>query len=339
MFVKNQWYVAADAAELKQELLGKWICGEPVAMYRTAAGAPVVLEDRCPHRRYALSKGKLVGDAVQCGYHGLEFDPSGACVKVPGQSSIPPRLRARAYPVAERHRWVWIWPGDPALADPAKIPDFHWNEEPGWRPVMGYIHIKANYQLLVDNLLDLTHETFVHAGTIGEAAVAATPAETKVEGRVVRVERVMPNCEAPPLFKKMYGFTGKIDRFQLIRYEPPSYIWIDARAYPEGTRDLGSAMRWWVMNALTPESDGSTHYYWSVSRAFALDSDEASSALRAGIVRTFQEDLAILELQQRYIETDDPRRPLMSVNCDAGNVASRRIVAELVAAERAKAAE
>lgn len=339
MFVENQWYVAAAAAELGRQLIGRWICGEPVVLYRTEAGAPVVLDDRCPHRRYALSKGKLAGDAVQCGYHGLQFDAAGTCIKVPGQGNIPPRLKARTYPVAEKHRWVWIWPGDPALADPAKIPDCHWNTEPGWQPVIDYIHIKANYQLLVDNLLDLTHETFVHAGTIGEAAVAATPAETKIEGRVVRVERVMPGCEAPPLFKKVYGFTGKIDRFQLIRYEPPSFIWIDARAYPEGTRDLATAMRWWVMNAITPESETTLHYFWSVSRAFAQDSDEVSKIIHGGVVKTFREDQEILETQQRYLETDDPRRPLMSVNCDFGNVASRRIVAELIASERAKAAE
>ncbi len=339
MFLKNHWYVAADAAELGRSLLGRWICGEPVVMYRTEAEKPVVMDDRCPHRRYALSKGKLIGNVVQCGYHGLEFDASGACVRVPGQPNIPPRLRARIYPTVEKDGWVWVWPGDSALADTSKVPDNHWNDAPGWTPVMGYINFRANTQLVVDNLLDLTHETFVHTGTIGEQAVATTPAETKVDGRTVRVERIMPGCEAPPLFKKVYGFTGQIDRFQLIRFEPPANIWIDARGYPPGSRELDKAMNWMVMNMLTPETEHSTHYFWSVSRRFAQDDEEISEIIRKGIVKTFNEDLAILEQQDRYMATDDPRRPLMSVNCDSGNVAARRVVAELMHAEQAKAAE
>src|SRR5688572_17787209 len=127
MLVRNQWYVAASAEEIGRALTGRWICGEPVVLYRTEAGQPVILDDRCPHRRYALSKGRLIGDVVQCGYHGMEFGADGKCVRIPGQTNIPPRLRARVYPVAERDGWIWMWVGDPVLADHSKIPDCHWN--------------------------------------------------------------------------------------------------------------------------------------------------------------------------------------------------------------------
>lgn len=335
MFLKNHWYVAAMAREIGRGLLQRWVTGEPLVLYRTGDGRPVALEDRCPHRRFALSKGKLIGDVIQCGYHGLEFDCTGACVSVPGQDNIPPRLRARAYPAIEKHTWVWVWMGDPAKADEALIPDFHWNDEPGWAPVGDRLHWDANYRLLVDNLMDLTHETYVHAATIGNAAVAETPLAYKVEGRVVKVERLMKDCPAPPLFRKVRGFTGNIDRWQYIRFEPPSNIWIDAGGVPAGTNDMDQALRWYVMNAITPETERTTHYFWSVSRCFAQDDPGISALIKDQVDKTFEEDRDILETQQRLIESDDPHRPLMSVNCDAGGAAARKLISEALAAETA----
>ena len=167
MFLKNFWYVAATEDEVGRTPLGREICGEPVALWRQEDGTAVAISDRCPHRRYALSKGELVGDDIQCGYHGLRFDGQGACTHVPGQDNIPPRLKGRCYPVVERHKWVFIWMGDIEDADPDLIPDYHWNDAEGWEPVFGTMKFAAHYQLLVDNLLDLTHETFLHAKTIG----------------------------------------------------------------------------------------------------------------------------------------------------------------------------
>ena len=113
---------------------------EPVVFYRTEDGTPVALEDRCPHRRLPLSMGKLVGDDVlQCHYHGLRFDRTGACVRVPGQDMIPATARVKTYPVVERYKWLWIWMGDPALADPAKIPDYHWFDDPNWGAKSDYL--------------------------------------------------------------------------------------------------------------------------------------------------------------------------------------------------------
>jgi phenylpropionate dioxygenase-like ring-hydroxylating dioxygenase large terminal subunit len=90
------------------------------------------------------------------------FDAEGQCVRVPGQDTVPRQARVQNYPLVERHSFAWIWLGDAALADPAKIPDVHWCDHPDWAVSDGYHHFAANYQLVNDNLLDLSHESFVH---------------------------------------------------------------------------------------------------------------------------------------------------------------------------------
>ncbi|MDE0056678.1 MAG: Rieske 2Fe-2S domain-containing protein, partial [Defluviicoccus sp.] len=132
MYLRNCWYVAAWDHELDGGFLARTILDRPVVLFRGPDGAPHALEDRCCHRSMPLSEGRLLEETVQCGYHGLEFAFDGRCVRVPGQSTIPPGARVRAWPVVERWRWVWIWMGDPDAADPDLIPDYHWNDDPEW---------------------------------------------------------------------------------------------------------------------------------------------------------------------------------------------------------------
>ena len=168
MFLKNAWYVAAGAAEVGQAPLGRVILNEPIVLYRADSGA-VAFEDRCCHRRAPLSKGRVEGNALRCGYHGLLFNPAGECIEVPGQSRVPRSARVRVYPICEKHRWIWIWMGDPAQADPALIPDLHHNDAPGWKATGGHLVVSADYRYLVDNLMDLSHLAFVHANSIGSS--------------------------------------------------------------------------------------------------------------------------------------------------------------------------
>ena len=208
MFLKNYWYVAASGREVGHKPLGRIILGEPVVLYRSESGEPVALEDRCPHRRLPLSMGKLIGgDVLQCHYHGLRFDRTGACVRVPGQDMIPQAARVKSYPVVERYKWLWIWMGDPALADPAKITDYHWLDDPNWGAKTDYLYVNCNWQLVNDNLLDLTHLAFVHETTIGNMALvehAAVKVERTTNG--VRVTRWTIDQPAPPAFVKIGGF-------------------------------------------------------------------------------------------------------------------------------------
>lgn len=332
MFLKNAWYVAAQPGELGRHLTQRWILGEPVVLFRTQDGRPRALEDRCPHRRASLSKGTLVDDTVQCGYHGIRFASDGRCVRIHGQSDIPPSMCARAYPVIEKWRWVWIWMGDPAMADESSIPDLQYNDTPGWEVVGGVLDVKANYQLVVDNLLDLTHETFVHAKTIGNAAVAETPMEARLEGNEVHVRRIMPGTPAPPLFRRVRGLET-IDRWQLIRFQPPSAVSIDARGYPAGSDDISKGLRWFSINAITPVDQGNCRYYWTITRCFDQADAALSQVIHDQILATFMEDVEVLEAQQRLIETDTRGVPEVSVRADLGSVAARKLVQRLIQQE------
>lgn len=333
MFLKNAWYIAAWSHEISRNLTQRWIAGEPVVLFRKEAGEVAALEDRCPHRRAALSMGKLIGDTVQCGYHGVQLDCSGACVRIPGQSTIPPSMRTRAFPVVEKWQWVWVWLGDPAAADEALIPDFRWNDEPGWVSTGGTIDVKANYQLLTDNLLDLTHETYVHAQTIGNNAIVEWPMTHRTEGSEVHVQRIMRDTPPPPLFAKVRGTDENIDRWQTIRFQVPANVSIDARGYPAGSEDLDKALRWFSINSITPVDDKSCRYYWTITRCFAQDDEALTELIHKSIYATFMEDVEILEQQQLMIQTDRPDRQEIGVRADAGSIAARRVLDRLIRAE------
>ena len=242
MFLKNHWYVAAMDHEVGRTPLGRVMLGEPIVLFRTEDGTPVALEDRCPHRRLPLSMGKLVADDVlQCHYHGLRFDRTGQCVRVPGQDMIPKTAKVKSYTVVERYKWLWVFMGDPALADPDKIVDYHWFDDPNWGAKADYLYAQCNWQLVNDNLLDLTHLAFVHETTIGNMALvehAAVKVERTPTG--VRVTRWIIDQPAPPAFVKIGGFTGNVDRWQIIDYMPPSFIRLDVGATPTGTGDRKS---------------------------------------------------------------------------------------------------
>ena len=176
MFLRNAWYVGAWGTEVgRQKMLRRTLLNEPVVFFRQEDGTPVALADKCAHRHAPLSAGKLVGDNIQCPYHGLEYNADGDCVRVPGQSKVPPGCRVQSYPVVERYQWIWIWMGDPALANPDDIEDFHWMDHPDWRAKGELLYLKGDYKLLVENLLDLSHLSYIHATTLGTDAVAETP--------------------------------------------------------------------------------------------------------------------------------------------------------------------
>lgn len=337
MFLKNAWYVAAWSHEIKRELVPRWIAGEPLVLYRTEAGQAVALEDRCPHRRAALSLGRLVGDGVQCGYHGVTLDSAGVCVKIPGQERIPPTMKARSYRVVEKWQWVWVWLGEPEAADEALIPDFRWNSEPGWVYTGGTIDVRANYQLLTDNLLDLTHETYVHAKTIGNRAVIETPMSCEVQGNEVHLQRIMPNTPPPPLFAKVRGTDAPIDRWQVIRFQVPANISIDARAYPPGTQDMTHALRWFSINSITPVDATTSRYYWTITRCFAQDDTALTDLIHKAILATFMEDVVVIEAQQVRIQTDRADKQEVGIRADAGALGARRILERLIRQETEQA--
>jgi phenylpropionate dioxygenase-like ring-hydroxylating dioxygenase large terminal subunit len=137
MYLRNSWYVAAISSEIVADLTGLCILEENIVLYRTQTGEPVALEDSCPHRRLPLSKGRLLNNNIECGYHGLQFDRSGQCVAVPTQDRIPPSAIVRSYPVVDRWGLLWIWMGDAELLDDSLIINIENYDNPDWKITTG----------------------------------------------------------------------------------------------------------------------------------------------------------------------------------------------------------
>lgn len=341
-FPLNAWYATAWDHEVGRQLLARTICNQKLVLWRRADGSVAAVEDACWHRLLPLSLGRLDGDDVVCGYHGLAFDGHGRCTRMPSQERLNPSACVRAYPAVERHRFIWVWPGDPALADPALIPDLHWNHDPEWAGDGKLIHVKCDYRLVVDNLMDLTHETFVHGSSIGNAAVAETPFVTTHGERFATVTRWMTDIEPPPFWRGQLGKPGNVDRWQIIRFEAPCTIAIDVGVAPAGTGapegDRSQGVNGFVLNTITPETDGTCHYFWAFARNYRIHEQLLTTQLREGVSTIFREDEAVLEAQQRAIDAN-PGRPFYNLNIDAGSMWARRLIDRMVARETAPAAQ
>lgn len=337
MWLRNCWQVAGFSKEIGRSLLARRLLNEPVVFFRTENGAVVALEDRCPHRYVPLSIGELQGDRIRCGYHGMEFDPSGQCVKVPGQSVAPKAACAKTYPVVERHDLVWIWLGEAELADPALVPDIHWFADPNWAVSDGYHRIEADYRLVTDNLLDLSHETYVHKETIGNGAVADSPVHVTVEHEyLVRAHREMLDIDPPPFFARMMGYEGKIDRLQTAVYMPPGINMTIASVLPAGG-DRDKAYTGRAMHLLTPETEHSTHYFWGFVRNYRLEDSEMTDFIREALRHTFDQDKVLLELQSKALrELPEARVPGVAIRVDGAPIQARRLLGALIEKERAE---
>ncbi|OGA76342.1 MAG: hypothetical protein A3G81_01430 [Betaproteobacteria bacterium RIFCSPLOWO2_12_FULL_65_14] len=338
MFVRNAWYVAAWDHEIGRDMLRRIILDEPVLLYRTVEGKPVALEDRCCHRQAPLSMGRLIGDAVKCPYHGLEFDSSGACVKIPSQERIPPSARIKSFPVIEKNHWIWVWLGDAAKADPGLIEDFHWMDDPGWGFGGNYLHVEANYLLLVENLLDTTHLPFLHPSTLGTDAFAKSEFEVTREGDRIKAARWLMDQPPAPFHKQMGGFPDgmNVDRWQIAHFGPPSFVKLDVGSAPAGAGarqgDRSRGMNMWNLNAITPETEKTAHYFYAQAYNFKLDQRWISDLVRSQVTRAFLEDMAMIKAQQ--VNMDLGPSPMVNLGQDKAWMAMRQIVARLVSEER-----
>lgn len=330
----NAWYVAAWDHELRHELLPRQISGKAVVMYRCSDGRAVAMEDACWHRLLPLSMGKLQGDRLECGYHGLVYSPEGRCTHMPFQDKIPASACVRAYPLVERNRFAWIWMGDPALADPAKIPDLYWNDDPGWVGDAVVLRQEFDWRLLLDNLMDLTHETFVHTSTIGNRAVTEAPFETTSTEDTVTVTRWMLDVEAPPMWASALGKPGRVDRWQIIRFQAPCTFVIDVgvaltgTGAPQGDRSQG--VTGYVINTVTPETDRSNYSFHSFVRNYRIADQRLTRQIADADRDILMEDKKILEAQQRAM---DSGRAFNNLSIDAGSVCMRRILGRMIEAE------
>ena len=337
-FVHNAWYVAAWDHEIGAEgLFARQLLGKPLVFWRKADGSVVALDDRCCHRAAPLSIGRKEGDCVRCLYHGLKFDASGTCVQMPGQDRIPPNACVRSYPVVERDRFVWIWMGAAAAADATRIPGFFWHDSPDWRMKPGYIHYRAHYQLVVDNLLDFAHLSYVHPTTLGTANVAQVRAQVEPIDGGLRITRWSLNDDMPPNHQRVARFQGKVDRWQIYEWHPPACMRMDAGSAPAGSgapegEVVPQAMRFRHTSVQTPETAGTTHYFFCQARAFELDNDAMTEAIFQDVSTAFAEDRTMIEAQQRILDASPDFKPVGSTHDQALNMA-RHILQQRLALE------
>jgi len=282
MFIRSTWYIAAEPQEIAGRILARTLLDQPLALFRTASGRIVALDDRCPHRFAPLSRGRVIGENLQCGYHGAQFDGSGACVLVPGQSVVPPKARVRSYPVLEKHGYIWIWLGDPAgAADESSIPEFLFrSDHPDWSGGYGHFEsIRANYNLINDNLFDITHAEYVHPESFGGEEMRIyrnqKPGTEFIDGQMTHATsereivfrmRSLNMATGGPFYRWMVAsslgrdaYPEPIDLDMEVRWGAPSFTSFLLNARPSGAaRETGAEVC--NMHAITPETEGSSHY-------------------------------------------------------------------------------
>lgn len=344
MFIKNTWYVAAWDKEVPADgLFTRTIIGVPVLMYRRQDGGIAAMEDRCCHRGAPLSKGRREGDSVRCMYHGLQFDAGGQCIAAPAQPRIPAQAKVRTFPVVERHRWVWIWMGDPAKADPSLIPDTQWLDHPDWRGLDGYIHYDVNYLYICDNLLDFSHLPFVHPTTLGGGADYADhpPKVERIENGV-RITRWVIGTEAPPFVNAVKHWPGKVDRWNIYNFTIPAILIMDSGNAPTGTGapegHRVDAAEFRGCQAITPETENSTHYFFSHPHNFAIDEPEVTASIHQAVVTAFDEDREIITAQKMSLDLA-PDFKMVPFAMDAALNHFRWIVAKRLEEEKREAQE
>ncbi len=338
-FVRNAWYVAAWADELADgALIGRRILNQPIVLYRKSDGGVVALEDRCPHRHAPLSMGKIVrGDRLQCAYHGLEFDASGACAHNPHGGNVSSRGHINSYPVVERHKAVWVWMGDKP-ADPAEVPDFSvLDDVPELHETKrDSIMIAANYELVVDNLLDLSHTAFLHEGILGNADTADSQITIEQDGDDVIAGRHATNAASPGMWAMLWPeHPERVDKFSRIRWMAPSTLRLFVGICPIGQPyETGSGYH--AIHLLTPETERSTHYFFTAVRFGVKTTDDAlNREIQTNIAQTRRyafehQDAPIIEAQQRIIETAPTALEPMVLPIDVGPVRYKRILMKML---------
>lgn len=335
-FLHNIWYQAGWSYEVTTDTpLVRTFLDLPVLIFRSPDGTPAALHDRCPHRFAPLSAGRLDGDTMLCGYHGLGFDRSGACVRNP-HGPITKSMRVRSLPIVERHQALWIWMGDAEAADPELIPDLTFiDETPATARITSYMPTAANYRLLTDNIMDLSHADYLHPTTLGGIMTGAK-ARSEERGDRIVAEWQSRDCDAPPAFQPMVPSPAKADIWTEVTWSAPALMVLGTAATLAGT-DRRREDEAYTLHNMTPETATSSHYFVCSTRRFLVDDPGFSAMLRGVLAQAFeQEDKPMLEKQQHRMGTDDlwSLKPIL-LPIDAAAVRVRRKLDAMIAAETA----
>ncbi len=337
-YLRNCWYMASWSADIPAAgVLARTLLDEPVVLLRGEDGMVLALADQCPHRFAPLSMGQVRGNGIACAYHGLAFGAGGACIANP-HGPITRAMAVRAYPVAEAHRAIWVWMGDPALADPALVRDLGFMDAaPDTAFSAGYLRGSANYQLFVDNVLDLTHTDTLHPSTLGGGAITRTRATVGEEAGIVSIKWNCVNEVPPPLLaQRLPPGVDRVDSWVEVAWSAPGVMSLVSGAVPVGQPRAGAPNSTNV-HILTPETATTCHYFFAATRDFKLDDaalNDATAKIRHQIFST--EDEPMIQGQQARMRDREfwSMRPIL-LRTDEGAVRVRRRMEALIAAEAA----
>ena len=282
-FLQNAWYVAMQSGRVEAGLNPIAMLGERLVLFHGADGKLAALEDACPHRKLPLSMGSLEAGIVSCGYHGLCFDATGRCVRAPTQAKIPGNAFVRSYPVVEKYGLVWIWMGDPALADDNRLPAFADYDNPDWGLTPGgMLECRCHYLYLLDNLLDPSHVAWVHETSFASAGTEDVPLLIEDTDTGVLVSRWIRDIDPPPYYAEMLPFAGRVDRQQYYEAVVPSLA-INMSTYARAGEggDLNDlpddAYRMRSYHFITPIDSHNTRYHWFQHYNTSIDDDDGAA--------------------------------------------------------------
>lgn len=331
MFVKNAWYCAGwdySVTQGKDSLLARRLADERVVIYRKPDGGLVAMEDRCCHRQAALSLGKKEGECLRCMYHGLKFGPDGICVEIPGQEKIPEKARVRTYPVAEKNNWIWVWMGEPELADEGLICFSVGYDDPDWNVKTSEMNIKANHRLEIANLADLSHLAWVHQNTLGSADADTRAAYTHldathtVQARGINSKYWVCNVPTPRFLQHLFPPEARFDmHFDITMTVPCNWVLhfrvFTAGSNTEGDSDGDLVADTYTCQSVTPIDEDNVAYYFSWGPSRATDLPGLADLLKDVLDVAFLEDRGVLEAQQERV-AEKPDHPMIDIVHDAG---------------------
>ena len=336
-YLLNCWYVAAWSEDVSGKPLARRLLDTPVVLYRRLDGRVVALHDRCPHRFVPLSIGKIDGDQIVCGYHGLRVDSDGSCVDTRLTGKACEAARVRNFPVEDRDGIIWIWMGDPRRADTSSIADFSFMTDPAHQMIRGTTHVNAHYFLEVDNLLDLSHLDYVHLGSIANGGLTTGKYSCHQEGDTVYSRWDSPDVPVPPQFAPHLPGVDRVDQWTDFRWNAPATLFLYNGVTRVGqAREAGIEV--WQGHFVTPETEKSSHYFWGVAQAKELLPPPMIGPIREMIRGVFEgEDLPVIEAQQVNMKGVDiwKEHPVYFPE-DAGAVRARKILERMIREEAKK---
>jgi phenylpropionate dioxygenase-like ring-hydroxylating dioxygenase large terminal subunit len=341
-FLRNTWYVAANTYEFENDaVVSRTICNEKVAMWRNSDGSIAAILDRCPHRFVPLSMGNRVGDTLQCGYHGLRFDGTGACVEAPhDDDSQKARACVKGYAIVERYKVAWLWLGEPEMATPDTIPDFSYMEdEVNYTLSQGYTLIKGNYQLISDNLLDLSHIHYLHPSIHAGSNFEDFTNKVKKEGDTVysMLWRHHYHVDAARRPAEVPGDASDVEGQGHSRWDVPGVLFVDTAWWDHG-KTIDEGVRTPNSHLITPETETSSHYFFASGRNFARDNEQITKGTVTMMQTVFDtQDGPMIEAQQADMgdSTDFLDHQPIILKADAAGVMARRLMKKKIRDEQA----